>query len=663
MKLQLALCLALIGVSLSVEAGQRPRPPAATPPPAPDRVAQAYNEYLLAQRLEDEDDVEGAIAAYKRAMTLEPEAASIVGELASMYMRQNRLTDAIATAEQALKASPDNQQAHRVLGTVYATLATSPRERSPRQAQQEYTGRAITHLEAAVAGPGGRRDANLRAILARLYVTGAAYDKAIPALLELIKEEPGWEEGPLLLVEAYTASGQTAEAVRWLEASAADQPRLYSTLGDLYAQERRWQEAAGAYEKALADGPRNSFDLRVRYASMLLNAGGQEAVLKARDALREALMSRGTDERALYLSAQAERRAGDLDASEAVARRLIAQNARNPRGYSLLAEVLEQRRRYQGVVDALAPAVPLFRGGGNSAAGLGQLLPHLGFAYQQLGKFDQAIAAFEEARKITPGNSVLTAYLIQANIAAKNYSAAIDLARAARAAHPDDLQLARLEAHALGQSNRADQGIALLEGVLQRNADNPDAHISLAEMYAESNRGAQAVKLLQEAQVKFPGENAIDFELAAVLEKQKRYSEAEAVFRQLLTRDPEHAPTLNYLGYMLAERGVRLEESIELITRALKSQPDNGSYLDSLGWAYYKDGKFDLAEVHLRRAAEQLTRNSVVQDHFGDVLARLQRYEEAIAAWNRALEGDGDSIDREDIDKKIRSVRQKLPKR
>ena len=270
---------------------------------------------------------------------------------------------------------------------------------------------------------------------------------------------------------------------------------------------------------------------------------------------------------------------------------------------------------------------------------------------------------FEEARKIAPDDPSLTGYLIQAQLAAKHYAAAADLARAARAGRPDDLRLARFEAQALRQSGQAEQGIAILEGLLQRIGDNPEAHISLAEMYAESNRGAQAVKVLQDAQARFPSETSVTFELAAVFEKQKKYAEAEAAFRQLLTAAPEHAQALNYLGYMLADRGVRLDESVELITRALKVDPDNGSYLDSLGWAYFKGGKLDLAEEHLRRAAELLTTNSVVQDHYGDVLARLQRYDDAIAAWNRALSGDGDSVDRADIDRKIRSARQKLPKR
>jgi tetratricopeptide (TPR) repeat protein len=114
---------------------------------------------------------------------------------------------------------------------------------------------------------------------------------------------------------------------------------------------------------------------------------------------------------------------------------------------------------------------------------------------------------------------------------------------------------------------------------------------------------------------------------------------------------------------MLAERGERLNESVDYIKRALALDPDNGSYLDSIGWAYFKDGKFDLAAEHLKRAADQLTTNSVVQDHYADVLFRLGRIDDAIAAWTKALSGDLDSVDRGDIDKKIRSAKQKLPKK
>ncbi|HEX4346694.1 MAG TPA: tetratricopeptide repeat protein, partial [Vicinamibacterales bacterium] len=97
--------------------------PARAQQPAPassPRTAEAYQQFLLAQRLENDDDADGAIAAYRRAMELDPASADVPAELASLYMRENRAQDAIATAESALKINADNAAAHEVLGTIYA---------------------------------------------------------------------------------------------------------------------------------------------------------------------------------------------------------------------------------------------------------------------------------------------------------------------------------------------------------------------------------------------------------------------------------------------------------------------------------------------------------------------------------------------------------------
>ncbi len=199
---------------------------------------------------------------------------------------------------------------------------------------------------------------------------------------------------------------------------------------------------------------------------------------------------------------------------------------------------------------------------------------------------------------------------------------------------------------------------------MNAHADRSYGYLALAQLYSDSGRGAQAVKLLQEAGTKFPSDESIPFALGAVLDKQKRYADAEAAFREALARNPESAQTLNYLGYMLTEHGNnRLDESIGYIKKALEIDPDNGSYLDSLGWAYFKADKLDLAEENLKRAAEQLPANSVIQDHYGDLLFKRGRYDPAIAAWTRALAGDGDTIDRGAIEKKVRGARQKLGKR
>ena len=129
--------------------------------------------------------------------------------------------------------------------------------------------------------------------------------------------------------------------------------------------------------------------------------------------------------------------------------------------------------------------------------------------------------------------------------------------------------------------------------------------------------------------------------------------------RQLVTLEPGNADALNYLGYMLAERGQQLDEAIRLVRRALDIEPNNPNYLDSLGWAYYRRGDYDQAEKYLAPAAQQMPRNSTVQDHMGDILAKRGRWQDAIASWTRALQGDGDDIDKAALEKKINDARGK----
>jgi len=670
--MKIVAIVAILGVSSSfAEAGQarrapqRPSTPAAAPTapasPQADRLGQAYEQFLRARMIR-EGDVEGAIAAYKRAMALDPSAADIPADLADLYMDEGRMSEAIATAEQALKISPANYSAHRVLGMIYAQMATNPAGRRGGGAAPpaDAMPNAISHLEQSIENPPTFGDFTARAVLTRLYVATGKYDKALAILPDLIKI--GWQDGAPLLMEAYSGAGRTSEGIKWLEESAPDNPELYGTLGDFYARERRWADSASAYEHALENAPR-SFDYRVYMASSLLQTDNLADVSKARDILREAVSMRATDERALYLLSQAERRSGEPSNAEAAARRLVMQNGKNPRGYVALAEALEDQRRFQPIVDALAPAVTSFSAANDNGFSLSLLLPHLGFAYQELGQFDKAISTFETARKIAPNDPSVTLYLIQAQMAAKNYNNAAELAHAARSTHPDDLRLARMESIALRRAGKVDQGLAILEEIVRAHGDDSDAVVMLAQGYVDANRAAQAVKLLQDAQVRFPGDANVALELGAVFDKQKKFNDAENVLRQLIAKDPNNAIALNYLGYMLAERGERLGESVDYIKRALAIDPDNGSYLDSIGWAYFKDGKLDLALDNLKKAADQLSTNSVVQDHYAEILFKLGRYNDAILAWTKALAGDGDSIDRGDIDKKIRSARQKLPKR
>ncbi len=302
--------------------------------------------------------------------------------------------------------------------------------------------------------------------------------------------------------------------------------------------------------------------------------------------MTDALSASPTDMGALYLLSQAQRRLGDLTSAAVTAQKIITQDSTSPWGYYALAETLEQRGLHKELVDALEPAVARFRAQGSRGSDdLQMLLPYLGFAYQDGGQYDKAIAAFEEARKLDPGDPSLLDYLIQANTSAKRYSTALDLVHGAMAKNPDDLHLARLEAKALVDSGKVDDGVNVIQGLVTKNPDDPMGYLTLAEIYQDAKRNTQAVTVLEQARRRFPKDASIPFQLGAVLDKEKKFDEAEAAFREVIALDPDHAPALNYLGYMLADRGIkpgriaRLPEArrgARSVQRRLPGQPGLG---------------------------------------------------------------------------------------
>jgi tetratricopeptide (TPR) repeat protein len=174
----------------------------------------------------------------------------------------------------------------------------------------------------------------------------------------------------------------------------------------------------------------------------------------------------------------------------------------------------------------------------------------------------------------------------------------------------------------------------------------------LASAFVGLGEGKRAVQVLETARKRAPADLHVLFSLAATYERTGDVDRAEQAFRELLAADPSHAPGLNHLGYMLAERGRKLDEAVSLINRALVLDADNPSYLDSLGWAYFKQARYTEAVSPLERAAAGAPESSVIQDHLGDLYIKLRRYRDAEAAFTRALDGDGDAIDLTAIRKK-----------
>jgi predicted Zn-dependent protease len=319
--------------------------------------------------------------------------------------------------------------------------------------------------------------------------------------------------------------------------------------------------------------------------------------------------------------------------------------------------VLDDRHDYAKMVELLSPvAADLDARAKGREGDAALLLAQLASAHLQLGQRTQGIEALRRARALAPDNPAYASMLAEAHVQARQFDEARTIARQARAAHPGDWRLLRIEARAVARGGDPGAAVKLAQDAIGSAPSAPEDVLALADVYEDAGRAAEAVDMVRPLAEKSPQDETLAFRLASLREAAGQYAEAEAIFRQMIARDPLNAPALNYLGYMLADRGQKLPEALALIERALKVDPDNPSYLDSQAWALFKLKRAAEAEPLLARAALALRANSVIQAHHAEVLAALGRRDDAAAAWQRALDGDGEDIDRADIEKRLRAL-------
>ena len=212
----------------------------------------------------------------------------------------------------------------------------------------------------------------------------------------------------------------------------------------------------------------------------------------------------------------------------------------------------------------------------------------------------------------------------------------------------------------LYQAERKEEAIAALRRAVREMPRTVEARLTLANIYAAEDDHEKAVDTASAAIDRLPAEeNREDswryyIVRAASLLELDRWPEAEQDLIRARDIAPEEATTLNFLGYSWAERGVNLEEAFDLIEKALALEPTSGAITDSLGWAHYQLGRYDLAAEHLERAASLEPADATITDHLGDAYWRLDRPREARYQWHHALELDPGEKLRAVIEAKLR---------
>jgi predicted Zn-dependent protease len=296
----------------------------------------------------------------------------------------------------------------------------------------------------------------------------------------------------------------------------------------------------------------------------------------------------------------------------------------------------------------------------------------LGTVYRDNNQEQQAIDTFRQMLALGD-DSAKRGYqeLIDTYREAKDWQKATDVAKEATEKLPKDRDLKIVYASQMADLGKSDAAIEQVKSLLKGNAEDRDIYVRLAMMYSRLKRWPDAEAALDKADQlssKSEEHQEVAFLRASGYERQKKYAEAEDLFRKIIKDAPDNSAALNYLGYMMADRGENLEEALGMIKKAVDREPANGAFLDSLGWAYFKLGKYDLAEDNLLKASQHVMgADPTVQEHLGDLYQKTGRlklaashWERAVAEWSKTVAPEVDQEALSKVQKKLESAKVRL---
>lgn len=647
----LLLGAVLLGlVSAGAATAQVPDPPtsrSASDAPA-DRTAEAAYQFAIAKMLAESGSLSAAREAFAEAARLAPDDPYVRtehGELLRRMAARSRpgsdraalLEAAVAEAEAAAALAPDNPEVLRSLAQVHLSLADA----------------RPGSLEAAVAALEKVRgiapwDLQSMIPLGQIYMQSGRPEGAAGVFAEAADHTPDSRIVYSMLADALRAAGRDADAAAALERLLVLDPGSLDarvSLARLLAQVGDPARAVEVLRAAPAD-VRQSSEVSGELAWQLYRMGDLDAALTAAQTSLEAdpanrwlrlvhaLVLGGLGETGEALEGIAELRGDDPDNLELVraAAGLLERDGRPEEAERLYRDLLgrlagkEGRRPMADRTRLLIAGIEARRG--DVEAAIGTLAPVLDTSDSEL-RLDATIAYADLLHEAGRDAEALAA--VRGGDAPELAVKELDLLLAA-----GDEGKARKLARRLNQEATPQIRLHAAQAAQRREAY--ELSLPLLETVIES--AADDINAL--------------FLYGAGLERTGRHDDAVVTFEKLLASEPDFAPALNYLGYMWAERGQNLARALELVQRAVALDPDNGAYVDSLGWAYYRMGNFVEAREKLERAVELVPEDPVIFDHLGDVYAALGDTRKAAELYRRALTmADGGDLDPVTVRRKL----------
>jgi len=587
---------------------------------------------LLAQRRGEYRNAAGDI---RKAIELRPRDPAVLIQGADLLERMGRLRDAEDLARKALGIDPNSTDALSFVADRAAAraLGTSKPDTKSRAEALSLYGRLLEQ---------GADDPEILRKVVGLRLQAGDQAGALEAAESLVERRPGDRHAVGMLAQLLLDTGHPRRALRVLVTFAADHPDdspLLRLAEELAQDLDAWEIVAEVFDQRGGFEERAVEAQRLR-GKALLRLGRLE---EASRALEQVLLIDPADRNMRYHLGRAYRSLGRLGEAASMAVQLVEEGSDDKAAQLLLAETLDDQGDVEGALEAYTEVVRLFSTmEENPQAKLVREAVRRRMILLYLSRDDQV-----EAEKILgeledPENGEVLQ--IRARLAAvrEEWSEARRIARELRTAG-EPVAAAMIEAESYLRTERPERarekiGEALAQG-------GPSARLRAAALYFDFDDVEEGERLLRSWVEQEPDSTDAHFQLGSYLYRAERVEDSEQQMREVFRVDPEHPQALNFLGYSYAERGVELEQALDMIRRALKRDAWNGAYLDSLGWVYYQMGRYEDARGPLEQAARTYPHDATVLEHLGDLYAEVGERDLALATWSRAIASGAEDPD------------------
>lgn len=492
-------------------------------------------------------------------------------------------------------------------------------------------------------------------------------DTALKEYQTALKVDPKSREVKSRLAALYFALGDLTQAVQYADEvgeGTGQDPQLLTHMAGILASAGKPERALEFLDKAIESDPERGESYFPK-GLILLN---QKRIAEAEQAVKKGLQYTTDSPIGYYYLGRISIEAGNTEQAITNFDRAIAVNQAFEPAYLAQASVYESRQEKDKAITILKKylqqvnprnkeirqhLIQLYVVTKDYAGGLSELEKllednpgdldaqlRMALIYGEKKEFSKAISQLTEILKYKPAELKVRDYLGYLYEETKDYPKAMETYR--YNIHLDP-KFADSYVH-LGvlhyRLKQFPEAVTQLDEAVRLTPKQPEPYIVLGLAHFQSEQFEKASRAFEEGIRNNPKNADLHFNLGTAYDKLNRFDEVERAMEAALSIDPHHSDALNYLGYSYAERGIKIEQALSLTKRAVALKPENGYYVDSLGWAFYKSGMLAEALTEIKKAVALVGDDPVIYEHLGDVYLKQQKVSDAREAWLHSLEID-----------------------